>query len=184
MTKHCENCGKPFEPEQSFHKYCSPACHREAQAKAGGTPSQQRAYSGTRTSFRLDDRYLADGYFTTETGKRILRPEVVDALAQDVAKVLGSAGMNSHQLRRFFNKMRAIEAKLASATFDEVRADILGFKRDVACQVGRNLVSEDFKRFIDRNVELAIQDEEDFRKGFIQHFQSVLCYFVYYFRDK
>jgi CRISPR-associated protein Csm2 len=119
--------------------------------------------------------------------KKVVRPEVVDELAISVAKVLGNAKpeMKSHQLRRFFNKMRAIEAKLDTVeSFELVKSDILGFKRDVAYAAGRDVVPSEFKHFIDRNVELAAQSEENFRQGFIEHFQSVLAYFVYYFRER
>jgi CRISPR type III-A-associated protein Csm2 len=92
--------------------------------------------------------------------------------------------MKSHQLRRFFNKARGIEAKLErEKDFEAVKADILGFKRDVAYQVGRGVVPAEFKQFIDRNVELAVEDKKSFKQGFLQHFESVLAYFVYYFRD-
>jgi CRISPR type III-A-associated protein Csm2 len=101
-----------------------------------------------------------------------------------VAKVLGNQGMKSHQLRRFFNKARGIESKLdREKDFEAIKEDIYGFKRDVAYQVGRGMVPEDFQRFIDRNVELAVQDEASFRRGFLQHFESVLAYFVYFFRE-
>lgn len=181
QTKQCENCGKTFVPEQPHHRYCSPRCYREAQAqREGGGRRPARAWSGTRTTFRFDENYLRDGYFDKGT----LRPELVDEVAIEAAKVLGNSGLTSHQLRRFFNKMRGIEAKLDTHDFAEVRNDIYGFKRDVAYAVGRGVVSEDFKRFIDRNVELATQSEKDFRQGFIEHFQSVLAYFVYYFRDR
>jgi CRISPR-associated protein Csm2 len=116
--------------------------------------------------------------------KRYLRPEVLDTLAMDVAKVLGSRGMRSAQLRRFFSKARGIESKLdRTQDFEGIKADIYGFKRDVAYQVGRKVVPEEFQQFIDRNVELAVEDEKSFRRGFLQHFESVLAYFVYFFRE-
>ena len=48
---------------------------------------------------------------------------------------------------------------------------------------GLLLSLDEFKQFIDRNMELAVQDEDSFRRGFIQHFESVLAYFVYFFRE-
>ena len=145
----------------------------------------ESALSSTRTGFRFGPDYLAGGYFEDE-GKRYVRPEVLDTLAIDVAKVLGTARppMPMHQLRRFFNKARGIEAKLErGGDFRAVQADILGFKRIVAYQVGRKLVSQEFLSFIERNVALAMEDEESFRKGFLPHFESVLAYFVYFFQE-
>jgi CRISPR type III-A-associated protein Csm2 len=128
---------------------------------------------------------LREGYFERKGEKRYLRPEVLDGLAMDVAKVLGRQDMKSSQLRRFFNKARGIESKLdREKDFEAIKAGIYGFKRDVAYQVGREVVPEGFKQFIDRNVELAVQDEKSFRDGFLQHFESVLAYFVYFFRKQ
>jgi CspA family cold shock protein len=139
----------------------------------------------TQTSFTFDADYLAEGYFEDEE-KKVLRPEVLDELAIDVAKVLGTASpaMPMNQLRRFFNKARAIEAKLdRGASFREVQADIVGFKRDAAYQVGRGLVPRAFQAFISRNVALAVEDEHSFSKGFLPHFESVMAYFVYFFQE-
>lgn len=138
----------------------------------------------SQTSFTFGPDYLAEGYFEQKEGKDYLRPQVLDSLAVDAAKALGNREMKSHQLRRFFNKARGIEAKLDRVKdFEAIKADIYGFKRDVAYQVGRKVVPEEFRLFIERNVELAVQDEKSFRQGFLQHFESVLAYFVYYFRD-
>jgi len=125
--------------------------------------------------------YLEDGYFD-EKGN--VKPDLVDTWAEQVAQILGKSGITSHQLRRFFNQLRAIEAKLESEDFDAIRSDIHALKRDAAYAVGRGVVKEEFKEFIDRNVELAVLDEDSFRKGFIEHFQSVLAYFTYQSRNR
>jgi CRISPR-associated protein Csm2 len=182
MTKTCKKCGREFEPFQPHHQYCH-SCHRKRSGRGGGSKSRKRSRPSTATDFKFGPDYLKDGYFQVREGNRYLYPEILDSLAMDVAKLLGNRGMKSHQFRRFFNKARGIEAKLQrTGEFDAVRADIYGFKRDVAYQVGRRVVPEDFKDFIDRNAELAARDEESFR-GFLQHFESVLAYFVYFFRD-
>jgi hypothetical protein len=67
--------------------------------------------------------------------------------------------------------------------FATTTLDLYALKRDVFYQVGRKLVPNEFQMFIERNVELAVQDEHSFRKGFLPHFESVLAYFVYFFRD-
>lgn len=133
----------------------------------------------------LGPNYLKDGYFYKKEGddKLYLRPEIIDELAIEIAKVLGNRGLKSHQLRRFFNKARGIENRLRQEGFEYIKPDIYSFKRDVAYQVGRGVVPEVFQRFIDRNVELAVQDRDSYVKGFLRHFESVLAYFVYFFRD-
>lgn len=136
-----------------------------------------------KTEFNFGPEYLQEGYFTDESQK-YLRPAILDTLAMDVARALGNAGIKSSQLRRFFNKARSIESKLDRVDdFEAIKADVYGFKRDVAYQVGRGVVPQQFQQFIDRNVELAVRDEDSFRKGFLQHFESVLAYFVYFFRE-
>jgi CRISPR type III-A-associated protein Csm2 len=207
MIKVCENCKREFEPLDPRHRLCR-ECF-QATRRQGQPPrrtTQAPAGPDTSTSFEFGPDYLAGGYFDKEKGdeqkgegekgeeekgeekkveKRYLRPEIVDTLAMDAAKVLGNQGMKSAQMRRFFNKARGIESKLDRVKdFKEVRADIYGFKRDVAYQVGRGVVPEEFKDFIDRNVELAVEDERSFRDGFLQHFESVLAYFVYFFRKQ
>lgn len=170
VQKVCATCGRTFEAKEDFHRYCA-ECFRKRKAR--------------HRRFRFDADYLKGGYFL-DAEKEKLRPEILDRVAIDAARTLGNAHppMTAHQLRRFFNKMRAIEDKLESAgDFEIVKGDIYAFKRDVAYAVGRGVVSEQFKHFIDRNVELAASDRRDFKKGFVQHFQSVLAYFVYYFRE-
>lgn len=156
-----------------------------AAAGASSAPANQREIRPDRqTSFRFGPEYLSAGYFEDKHDKRYLRPEVLDSAAIDAAKALGNSGMKSAQLRRFFAKARGIEAKLdRERDFEAIKADIYGFKRDVAYQVGRQVVPEAFQQFINRNVELATVDPESFKKGFLQHFESVVAYFVYYFRD-
>jgi CRISPR type III-A-associated protein Csm2 len=144
------------------------------------------------TDFRFNSGYLSKGYFYKKerevngkiVEKSYLHAEILDELAMDVARLLGVEEMKTHQLRRFFNKARAIEAKLKrDGDFEAVKAEILSFKGNVVYQVGRGMVPESFKQFIDHNVQLAIQSKDSFERGFLQHFESVLAFFVYFFRD-
>jgi len=142
------------------------------------------AGSDTTTNFQFGLGYLEEGYFIRKDGKDYLRAEDLDGLAMEIAKLLGNTGMKPHQIRRFFNKARGIEAKLdRDKDFEAIKADIYSLKRDVAYQVGRRVVPDEFQQFIDRNVELAVQSEANFRQGFLSHFESVLAYFVYFFRE-
>jgi len=134
---------------------------------------------------RLDANYLAQGYFELRAGKRYVRPEVLDTLAIEVAHVFGAAGMRASQLRRFLSRVRGIGAQLDQIDdFAAIVAAIYSFKRDVAYQVGRKIIPGPFQQFVHRNVELAVADAESFQRGFLPHFESVVAYFVYYFRDQ
>jgi CspA family cold shock protein len=128
--------------------------------------------------------YLEGGYFEKVGDVRRVKPAVVDDWAEALAQMLVGGDMKAHQLRRFFNKARAIESKLDSEPFVAVVTDIHTFKRDAVYAVSREVAPEAFKDFIDRNVELAVQDEDSFRKGFIEHFQSILAFFTYHSRKK
>ncbi len=130
------------------------------------------------------DDYLKEGYFDANGH---LRVEVVETEAVKAAKWLGNAEpkMTSHQLRRFFNKMRALEQRLErEPDFGAIRAGIAAFGRDAAYAVGRGVAPEVLKVIVDRNVALAQRDERSFREGFMEHFESIVAYFVFYFRDR
>lgn len=152
---------------------------------------QGRTHPDTGTTFRFGPDYLREGYFTIRDGKPYLRTEVLDTLAMDIAKllgnelILGKRRMKSTQLHRFFQEIRNLQSRLdGSHDFEVIKVELGKLKGRVAYQVGREIVPEEFKLFIDRNVELAMRDEVSFRQGFLQHFESVLAYFVYYHREK
>jgi CRISPR type III-A-associated protein Csm2 len=137
------------------------------------------------TDFRFDGNYLKGGYFHDPERKQ-LRTEIVDDLARNVAWVLSKTDIaKPAQLRRFFNQLRAVERSINSRrTFEEAKADIAALKPAVSRQVSRKLVGENFKLFIDRNVDLAVDNKENFMRGFIPHFSAVLGFFEYFKPEK
>jgi hypothetical protein len=144
MTKVCEHCGREFEPREPWHRYCSPKCHQAAtgrQSVSSRQAAQPPSEPDTRTAFQFGPDYLVNSYFEAKGDKRYLRPEVLDSLAMDVARLLGNQGMKPAQLRRFFNKARGIESKLDRVgDFEAIKADIYGFKRafeKVSCSTSR-----------------------------------------------
>ena len=139
----------------------------------------------TETSFTLDADYLAAGYFQ-DAEKTYVRPELLDELALDVAKTLGTEEpmLSLKDLRRLLNKARAVEAKLdRGASFDEMRADVLNLKRDPMDRVAEGLAPRAFQVFVERNVALATKGEHSFRDGFLPHLESVVAYFIYLFPE-
>lgn len=131
--------------------------------------------------------YLQGGYFG-EKGN--IKCDLLTNIAEQVAKMLGGSGVTSTQLRGFFMQVRAIERRLEQTSFAEVMPQIQKLKPMVANYVGRGKNEaerrrrENLKRFIDRNAELAMQSEKDFRRGFIPHFESVVAYYKYHFPTK
>ncbi|MGB9803127.1 type III-A CRISPR-associated protein Csm2 [Desulfofundulus sp.] len=133
----------------------------------------------------LDGDYLKGGYFDA---KGYLRKELLTSDAEKVARVLSQKGMTSAALRRFYNKLKAIDAKLQSEEFDAVKPDLYSLQANVIYNAGRlsdgnnKLVPEEFLEFMRTNIEKAEIDRKHF-KAFIEHFQSVLAYFTY-FKEK
>lgn len=136
----------------------------------------------------LPKGYLDGGYFADNTN---IKSELLTETAEHVARVLGNSNsITSTQLKRFFAQVRAIERELGQKGFSELVPQILSLKPMAANYVGRGSSQwererrEVFKRFIDRNVELASRDENSFNKGFIPHFESVVAYYKYHFPNK
>lgn len=132
----------------------------------------------------LPDAYLNRGYFD-EKGN--IFPNLVTTTAEEIAKSLGTGGVTSTQLRRFYAKAKAVEQRVDSdESFASAVAGILELKQHAANAVGRAQGRGEqeglalLKKFIDRNVDLAARSKEAFRKGFLLHFQGVVAYFKYH----
>lgn len=121
--------------------------------------------------------YLEKGYFDKEGN---VLPEVIQQWPQQVAQTFLRANpkLASTQLRRFFNRARAIEQQ--NLPFERLREEIISLKPIAAASVGRKTAPDIFKVFIDRNVDLAVNSLDSFSRGFLTHFQSVVAYVKYY----
>lgn len=152
--KKCK-CGKPIKDERFDTCYdCSKKRHGSAS---------------------LPEGYLANGYFDE---KGYLREGIFKDDAKEVARILAYLRMTPTSLRAFYNKLIAIENKYKASgnNFDIVKPSIYAFERDVAYQVSRGVVSEEFRKFINKNAEFAQKGPKEL-KGFKEHFLSVLAYF-------
>lgn len=163
--KICQDCKREFIPKEPHHKVCSDCKKKRYET----SPEPYRTYA------KLPDNYLKDGYFD-ERG--YLREGIFKEDAKEVASVLAGLRMTPTSLRAFYNKLKAIENryKTANNNFDLIKPNLYAFERDVAYQVSRGIVSEEFRKFININSDLAIRGPGYFR-GFIEHFLSVLAYF-------
>lgn len=136
---------------------------------------------GGREPPGLPQGYLQGGYFQSD-GKSLRREVIVD-WAEEIARALGDSRpeMTYTQLRRFYNKTLSIKQKLETGSqFPELVSELLTLKRDAADSVGKENAPQLFKEFIDRNVDCAVKGKDDFKKGFLQHFQSVVAYKRYW----
>ncbi len=165
MKKRCVQCQKEFIPKEPQYKVCAD-CNKKRRETTSGFD---------KSPARLPNDYLNSGYFDE---KGYLRVGIFKEDAKEVANVLAALRMTPTSLRAFYNKLKAIESryKTSSNNFDYIKPNLYAFERDVAYQVSRGVVSEEFRKFINKNAELAINGPKEF-KGFLEHFLSVLAYF-------
>ena len=140
-----------------------------------GQPRGRQPDRGQPPRSLLPVDYLKNGYF--DKNGNVL-PEVIQQWPEELAQTFRREGMTSTQMRRFFNRARAIQQQ--GLPFERAKEDILSLKPIVAASVGRGNAPDVFKTFIDRNVELAVSSVESFKRGFLTHFQSVVAYLKYY----
>lgn len=165
-VKKCEKCGQPLK--DSKFKYCY-KCNAAMTTSLSGLPTD----------------YLAQGYFDEE-GNLFERYIVKDGDADDIAKQLGSdkPAMTNHQLRRFYNHVRAAENRLQmSNNFEAVYIDLKKLDPFVAEAKGKGKIPDLFYKFMTKNLA-SVKTEKDFLKGFLDHFQAVVAFFTFHHPKK
>jgi CRISPR type III-A-associated protein Csm2 len=151
----------------------------------------------------LHPHYLKDGYFDAAghlhpglltTAGRAPGPQTgpqdsdldraLSALHHGAVKGSRETGIKVAQLRRFFNRAKQIEGRLrAGESIDEVRAELLRLEDLAAYTVGRGVACEPLLDFMHRNMQYAQLSEKHVRQGFIPHFEAVVAYTTYYWRE-
>jgi hypothetical protein len=131
--------------------------------------------------------YLRDGYFD-EAGH--LRPEyVARERMEPLVRTMSDTwpGLTMHQVRRFFQHCRAIEARLRARSSTWPAEDTVFRKLDVAAAdaVGKSTqkIPRLFHDFIRRNVA-AVRSEKDFLKGFLPHFEALVGFGAPFLRER
>jgi CRISPR type III-A-associated protein Csm2 len=106
-----------------------------------------------------------------------------------IAKDMSEArpALTMHQIRRFFQHCRAIEAKVRAGT-STWRAEEAAFRQlDVAAAdaFGKSppKIPELFHDFIKSNVA-AVKNEKDFLKGFLPHFEALVGFGSQFFKER
>jgi len=83
----------------------------------------------------------------------------------------------THALRRFFNRVKAIERSMDGGRhFETKKSELYSLIPQAHYAVKRQVAPDFFPMFIERNVAEAIQSWEQFQ-GFVKHFESVVAYF-------
>jgi CRISPR type III-A-associated protein Csm2 len=127
------------------------------------------------------------GYFN-KAGN--LRPQfVMRERIAPIAEAMANANppLTMHQIRRFFQHCRAIEAKLRAKT-STWEAEEAAFRQlDVAAAdafgKSQRKIPELFHDFIKSNVA-AVRDEQDFLKGFLPHFEALVGFGSQFFKER
>lgn len=127
------------------------------------------------------DGYLNDGYFKKgDDGRDHLRVELVTSTARAIADYIARDArpqMRTHQVRRFFTYVRALDGGLQNgASFDSVVPRIAQLEPAAANAVTRGLAPREFQFFIERNAREARKHPENFLEGFVPHFESVIAF--------
>lgn len=95
--------------------------------------------------------------------------------------------LTMHQVRRFFQHCRAIEAKVRAGTSTWATEEAAFRQLDVAAAdaFGKSppKIPELFHEFIKSNVA-AVKNEKDFLKGFLPHFEALVGFGTQFFREK
>ncbi len=129
---------------------------------------------------------LADGYFANGC----LHPGfVVREWMEELARIMSDAkpGLTTHQIRRFFQHCRAIEARLRAktSTWERERTEFIKLDVSVADAFGKSppKVPEIFRDFIQSKV-VAVKSQKDFLEGFLPHFEALVGFGSAYFRNE
>lgn len=138
--------------------------------------------------------YLKGGYFdgNDESGQPKLRLEYVsrekvEALVKTMSKARPQLTM--HQLRRFFQHCRAIEAKLkqqtSSSSWEVEQTSFAKLDSAAADAWGKESkkIPRLFHDFIQRNVA-AVKSKEDFLKGFLPHFEALVGFGALHLKER
>jgi CRISPR type III-A-associated protein Csm2 len=135
----------------------------------------------------LSDILRRKGYFDAAGNLEIdfvLRDRLVP-IAEALAK--GQPPLTNHQVRRFFQHCRAIEAKLRAKTSTWAAEEAAFRQLDVAAAdaFGKTprKIPELFHDFIKSNVA-AVKNEKDFLKGFLPHFEALVGFGSQYFKER
>lgn len=125
-------------------------------------------------------------YYLNENGDGI-RPELLESEAEKQAQKF--SGLNTTQLRKFFNEVKALEKKLKDNNDSDeyFNKNLIPLIKMLKAKVSYSLARQekkdfqqfkDFEEFLKRNID-NIKNKQDF-KFFVLHFEAVIGYYYYY----
>lgn len=156
------------------------------QSQRGGNQYEQK----NQEEHTLDSvwtGYLNGGYFDADGN---LKPEYVSrAQVEPLVKAMSQAKppLTMHQMRRFFQHCRAIEARLKAKTTTWGTEKAIFYKLDSAAAdaFGKSSrkIPKLFHDFIQKNVAV-VNTEEHFLKGFMLHFEALVGFGSQHLKEK
>jgi len=125
-------------------------------------------------------------YYLNENGDGI-RPELLESEAEKQAQKFSR--LNTTQLRKFFNEVKALEKKLKDNNDSDeyFNKNLIPLIKMLKAKVSYSLARQekkdfqqfkDFEEFLKRNID-NIKNKQDF-KFFVLHFEAVIGYYYYY----
>lgn len=127
----------------------------------------------------LPQGYLERGYFDPQGN---LLEEFITTWAEEVAKKLERT--KKHQIRRFYNHVKALQRKLdLLQNYNVINADLKKLIPFAVQAVHRESLraSPILEEFVRKNLE-RVRDSKTFN-AFVNHFEAVVCYCEKYLRD-
>lgn len=140
-----------------------------------------------KTLDQLWPSYLEKGYF--DAAGNLHNELVARARIVPVAEAMSKANppLTMHQIRRFFQHCRAIEAKIRAGTSTWPAEEAAFRQLDVAAAdaFGKSprKIPKLFHDFIKSNVA-AVKNEKDFLKGFLPHFEALVGFGSQFFKER
>ncbi len=135
----------------------------------------------------LSDILRRGGYFDPAGNLRnefVSRDRIV-SIAEDMSRA--TPPLTMHQIRRFFQHCRAIEAKVRAGTSTWPAEEAAFRQLDVAAAdaFGKSppKIPKLFHDFIKSNVA-AVNNEKDFLKGFLPHFEALVGFGSQFFKER
>jgi CRISPR type III-A-associated protein Csm2 len=179
----CHRCGHTFvfsEGEQRFYEkkgFQPPKTCHQCREKRKKERTELPAASSSKDPVSLPANYLHEGYFDDQG---ILRRDIFTHEAWQVALALSnpdlSQPLSSSGLRRFYNRLKAIQQGYQlDKDFENVKVKLYDFLNGVRYAVARKVAPDQFQKFIEVNLELALTNHDAF-EAFMQHYESLVAY--------
>lgn len=169
----CRSTSVTFKPTKDLEVEFEPA---------QGTDGRKQAKNVKAISVNngiLQDYYLLldGGYFDHEG---YLLEDLITKFPQKLAKKFQTdTNVNkSTQIRKYFDQIQNILGRYKTKKqFQFVKTELTIILALLNYAKTKGHISEEFLKFMSKNIELAKESETNFSNGFVIHLQSLICYY-------